>query len=124
MLLPRTIQRLVYLSRWEPPPGIFRMIAFADDGTVKVILRCGPLRESVLLCPCCTTNGVYAEPDALAAALLSADAALPGPAGVIVAVLGGMPGSESEPERRLAAKLELGMDAFEEGIKRATKGGK
>lgn len=123
MLIPRTIKRLIYLSKWEPPPGIIRVVAYSDDGTIKVTLSCGLLHDHVLICPCCEPSGVYAEMDALAAALLSADAELPGPAGVIVAVLGGTAGgeAESEPERRLAARLGLGMDAFNEGLKRAMR---
>ena len=124
MLIPRIFKRLLHLSRWEPPPGIFRVHAVSDDGTIKVTLSCGLLHESVLVCPGCEPSGVYAELDALAAALLAADANLTGPAGLIVTVLGGAEGGDpdSEPERRLATRLELGMDAFEEGIRRATKG--
>jgi hypothetical protein len=111
MITPETRDRLIWLSRWQPPPGVERMHVIADDGTITIHLETERYQESLSVCSCCSTGGAYDLLDEIAADLLAAERR-----------------EAKQPERKAEARVERQLaradSAFRAGLKRATKKGR
>jgi hypothetical protein len=107
MIIPQTSDRLLWLSRWNPPSGVERMHVLHDDGTITVHLESERFQESLSVCSCCSAGGAYDLLDEIAAGLLAAERE----AGR----------AEHEAEARVERQLAQADSAFRKGLKRATK---
>jgi hypothetical protein len=110
LITPKTRDRLIWLSRWEPPPGVARLHVVHDDGTITVHLETERFQESVAVCPCCSAADVPELLDEIAVGLLALErreAKQPG----------------RKAEARVERQLARADSAFRAGLKRATKKG-
>jgi hypothetical protein len=108
VITPKTRDRLLWLSRWNPPPGITRMHVIHDDGSITVHLESERYQESLSVCPCCPADGVPDLLDEIAVGLLAAERR-----------------EAKQPERKAEARVERQLaradSAFRKGLKRATR---
>jgi hypothetical protein len=111
MIDGKTIDRLKWLSRWNPPPGVERLHVVHDDGAITVHLESERFQESLSVCPCCSAGGAYDLLDEIAAGLLALERR-----------------EAKQPERKAEARVERQLakadTAFRAGLKRATKKGR
>jgi hypothetical protein len=110
MITAKTRDRLLWLSRWNPPPGVTRMHVIHDDGVITIHLETERFQESLTLCHCCSAGGVPELLDEIAAGLLDAERE----AGR----------ADREAEARVEKQLATADTAFRKGLKRATRKGR
>jgi hypothetical protein len=110
MITAKTLERLKWLSRWQPPPGVTRLHVLFDDGTITFHMETERFQESLAVCPCCPASGVPELLDEIAAGLLALERR-----------------EAKQPARKAEARVERQLaradTAFRAGLKRATRKG-